>query len=467
MGSSPHRAIKCDVCIVGAGPAGLALAQALDHAGVTAVVLERGNASASDVPPPMAVVSDPELGDLSTSRAAALGGTATIWNTIREGEPGAKYVALDPIDFESRAITPHGGWPIDGPSLAPWYREAGRLLGLSDLPLPTNMTFAFPPDGLTSNRYQWGPATLFTQHIPTQLRASERSTLLPATRVTRLLPTHAGDGIRAVEWCNTDGAPGVVFASHVVLAGGAIENARMLMVFAQRQGRTPPEWLGRGFMEHPIDRSLTLHTRHPAASPVPGFYDFRGTTIGRISPSADLMRAHDLRNASLRLFVKRHRRPMRLLRNAAHMIGRTPFTTYHVLLDLEQAPHPDNRLVLTGRIDAFGVPEVQLHWAWRPEDDEFRRRLIPVLANEFHRSDAGTLTVGPIPPVDANVHHHAGSTRMHENPEGGVVNADLRVHGMENLYIVGSSTFPSSGAANPTLTILALSLRLAGHLNRP
>lgn len=299
------------------------------------------------------------------------------------------------------------------------------------------------------------------------LQASKRSTLLSSTRVTELVATPDGAGVQSVEWRNTDGGTGSVTAKHVILAAGAIENARMLMVFTSRQGRIPPDWLGRGFMEHPIDRSLTLHTRHPAASPVPGYYDFRGTTIGRIGLSAGLMQTHELRNASLRLFVVRRSRPLQALRHLSHVVGRTPRTTYRVLLDLEQAPHPDNRLILTDRRDGFDMPEVRLLWEWRPEDEAFRQKLRPVLQEEFRRSNAGELTLGPITPVDGNVHHHAGTTRMHREPEGGVVDADLRVHTMRNLHIVGASVFPSCGVGNPTLTILALSLRLAARLNHP
>ena len=64
-----------------------------------------------------------------------------------------------------------------------------------------------------------------------------------------------------------------------------------------------------------------------------------------------------------------------------------------------------------------------------------------------------------------NAHHHAGTTRMHEDPRGGVVDQDLRVHGLENLFVAGGSVFPRAGWANPTLTIVALSLRLADHLS--
>jgi choline dehydrogenase-like flavoprotein len=62
--------------------------------------------------------------------------------------------------------------------------------------------------------------------------------------------------------------------------------------------------------------------------------------------------------------------------------------------------------------------------------------------------------------------HHLGTTRMHPDPNGGVVDADCRVHGIRNLYVAGSSVFPAYGCSNPTLTLVALALRLADHLQR-
>ena len=61
--------------------------------------------------------------------------------------------------------------------------------------------------------------------------------------------------------------------------------------------------------------------------------------------------------------------------------------------------------------------------------------------------------------------HHMGTTRMHESPRMGVTDANCRVHGLQNLYVAGSSLFPCAGHQNPTLTIVALALRLADHLN--
>jgi choline dehydrogenase-like flavoprotein len=138
-----------------------------------------------------------------------------------------------------------------------------------------------------------------------------------------------------------------------------------------------------------------------------------------------------------------------------------------LLIDLEQLPHRDNRVTLSSDTDRLGVPRVTLHWRWRDEDEANRVRILRAVALEFERAGLGKVRQVARGPVDPNTHHHMGTTRMHDDPAQGVVDADLRVHGEENLYVVGSSVFPTAGCANPTLTALALAFRLGDRLAPP
>lgn len=144
------------------------------------------------------------------------------------------------------------------------------------------------------------------------------------------------------------------------------------------------------------------------------------------------------------------------------------FHHFHVVLHCEQAPHPDNRIVLDERRDAFGVPRARLHWAWREADVDSVRRALRHLAGAVQRGGLGTLRValdGDRPRLRyPGLHHHMGTTRMHPDARHGVVDEQGRVHGVRNLWIAGCSVFPSGGYINPTLTIVALALRLADHL---
>lgn len=473
----PHD-LRCDNCIVGAGPAGLALAEALIGLGRTVVILESAASGADSDAATLNIA--PTSGDpfqpLQTTRARAIGGTTAIWSTLRGGVVGGKYVPLDPIDLEARTLTPWSGWPISHPDLDPWYAAAYSAAGLAppaaaSSTAPSLSLLPFPADSLTTSSYHWGSAGIYTQQLPAALDASPHATILRGATAIGFDSTADHAQVRAVRWAALSGARGTVHANTVVLAAGTIENTRLLLSLFQDTGRAAPHWLGRGFMEHPIDRSLTLVSRHPALSPDPGYYAFAGrgartNLIGRIGLSAKLMRDANLRNASLRIFPVRHRFVSRQLRQLSHRLGRTPATTYRVLLDLEQAPHPDNRVTLTDQLDRLGRPTANLHWQWRPEDEAFRMRLLPVIQREFSRCAAGEIQITTGPPLEASVHHHAGTTRMHQDPGAGVVDSDLRVHGHANLFVAGASVFPTCGVANPTLTVLALALRLADHLGR-
>ena len=145
------------------------------------------------------------------------------------------------------------------------------------------------------------------------------------------------------------------------------------------------------------------------------------------------------------------------------------FDTIEVIHQTEQVPHPDNRIVLGDETDALGQRKAHLVWNWMPEDVEGIMRIQELIKESFEAANLGTFNIardnGKPVLLSPTTHHHMGTTRMHHDPEQGVVNADSQVHGIDNLFVAGSSVFPSGGYANPTLTIVALSIRLADHIH--
>jgi choline dehydrogenase-like flavoprotein len=131
----------------------------------------------------------------------------------------------------------------------------------------------------------------------------------------------------------------------------------------------------------------------------------------------------------------------------------------------EQPPDPASRVSLSRDTDRLGVPKLALHWHLGRALEDGVLRLQELLAAELERARAGTLERSREPAVYTDASHHMGTTRMSANPGDGVVDTDCRLHGIANLYLAGSSVFPSGGHANPTLTIVALALRLADHLS--
>jgi len=147
-----------------------------------------------------------------------------------------------------------------------------------------------------------------------------------------------------------------------------------------------------------------------------------------------------------------------------------PYLGAFIDLNIEQRPNPESRLTLDNKIDAFGQRSIKLDWRLHDTDWHTATTALDIAAQEFGRINAGRVHISlqgnkpNWPPLITSSNHHMGGARMSSDPKKGVVNADCRVHSIENLYIAGSAVFPTSGYANPTLTIVALSLKLAEHL---
>lgn len=144
--------------------------------------------------------------------------------------------------------------------------------------------------------------------------------------------------------------------------------------------------------------------------------------------------------------------------------------SYSLDIHAEQVPNPESRVTLGSALDAFGQPQARVDWRHRPLDLESVRVALHALKDELARWGGGILEFDEAEIPDAMLSegayggHHIGTARMGRSPEEGVVDADGKVFGTENLYVAGSATFPTSSQANPTLTILACALRLAAHL---
>jgi choline dehydrogenase-like flavoprotein len=180
-----------------------------------------------------------------------------------------------------------------------------------------------------------------------------------------------------------------------------------------------------------------------------------------------------LTESAFRKLVQRRRvnRPPELLRLHAY---------------LDPKPNPDSRVTLINDRDALGMPRIQLDWRLTAEDERSMALLVRRVADELTRlghgrvrlhqalevpdggwARAGNLIGYDVAPDAPPMHvswHHMGTTRMASDPRAGVVDANCRVHGTANLFVAGSSVFPTTGIANPTLTICAMALRLADHL---
>jgi choline dehydrogenase-like flavoprotein len=138
----------------------------------------------------------------------------------------------------------------------------------------------------------------------------------------------------------------------------------------------------------------------------------------------------------------------------------------------EQIPRADSRVTLIDRTDALGMPQLRIAWKYSREDIESVRGTLDLIAQELQRSGAGRLEYDAdtleedLMRFGAYGGHHIGTARMGTDPRTSVVDRDCRVHSVHNLYVAGSAAFPTSSQANPTLTLIALSLRVGRHLSQ-
>jgi choline dehydrogenase-like flavoprotein len=497
--------LSADVCIVGGGPAGMTLATEFASHGQRAIVLESGG-----------LVAEPDAQDLNDGRVVGMdyaglqptrhrqvGGTANTWNTPLADSIGAKYVPLDPADVAHGSGDAFTDWPFDLAHLRPYYERAQALCGLGPFDYTgarwcdAGDTFSLPDERLRRSVYQFGPADVFTAILPERMGASDTVTLLYHATACGLRFDGPRDTVSSIEVTTLAGGRFRIHARVFVLAAGAVENARLLLLSREPGQDAPGDgngWVGRCFMEHPRDQALRLIPDRAEVYRQAAFYDrhegMDGTTVaGRIAveppvgdgngdagkpPSASisllpLPRAPTVGERLLRRAVRHLPRCFQRHPPSGYGWSRLAdperfFRGFQLLVNLEQRPEPENRLVLGRDVDRLGLSRVELHWQWRPEDQASLERLRDSIEGALEAAGIGRVERSPDAAPDLNAHHHAGTTRMHRDPRYGVVDGDTRVHGVDNLYVTGASVFPTAGFANPTLTIVALALRLGDHL---
>jgi choline dehydrogenase-like flavoprotein len=493
--------LETDVCIVGSGPAGITLAREFLRFSCDAVMLESGGFRAERGIQKLNegdTVGDAYAG-LQHTRHRQVAGSANIWNTPVGRKLGAKYVPLDPWDFQQREDVPHSGWPLDYPHLRPFYERAQEICGLGPLAYEGMDWFVGQESGpsldghLSQRVYQFGLGRPFTSTYLKEIRESANVRLVHHSTAVRLETEAGGRRIVGLSVGTLSGRRFRVRARWILLAAGAIENARLLLLSEGPGGDAlgnQHDWVGRCFMEHPRDYALTLVLRSPDLFHSLACYDARprpsGSIVGgRMALDQATVLSAGLPNASVSLLPREAARPSlfrlpRRLLACPHSSGRQGrrggygwsrmkepsrwFDGFKLIVNLEQRPHVENRVALSRAMDPLGVPRPEVYWRWRDEEQAGLQQLRRGLASWVEASGLGRVEVRSSEEPDPNACHHAGTTRMHADPGQGVVDPNGRVHGTDNLYITGASVFPTAGFANPTLTIVALALRLADHL---
>jgi len=495
--------LEADLAIVGGGAAGITLARAFAGSGISVCVVEAGG-----------LEPDPKVQSLyegentgieyspSYTRLRFFGGSTNHW--------GGYCRPLDAIDFEQRDWVPFSGWPLTIDELIAYYEAATKIVEIApgrfdDIDYWQQVTGEKLPEMATGRmRLQFvhfSPPTHFGSRYRDELKTAENIRVLLNANVTRISAADNARGVKRLAIRTLNGLRHSVKARCYVLATGGLENARILLL----SNNVVPAGLGnqndlvgRFFMEHPHLSGFAEMVVGDLKR-LPQILRQRVMTEGRyaksaFNPTQKFLRRHRLLNATFMMGVAGEytadqipdpanskdsdRRDMLMaarpfISDDAGSVELAGSKDFGVWLGIggscEQLPNPDSRVSLSSQQDVLGLPSIKLNWRLTEQDRLSFYTHLHSLALEFGALGIGRLRVTVAdqrewPQPVRGGSHHMGTTRMGDNPLQSVVDRNCKVHGVDNLYIAGSSVFPTSGVSNPTLTIVALTLRLADHL---
>lgn len=507
--------IETDVCLVGSGPAGWTIAEELRDSGLQVLILESGGLDPELDAEALNQIESVGL-PLFNGRNRVMGGTSHTWF--------GRCVSFDDIDYESRPWVPLSGWPFGRETMAPYYDRASLHLGVCpDAPSPPGPVAAgierpdVDPTLLRTIRYRFSHDAAnpkeFMRFGPRFLsgRNGNLRILVHAT-VTHLNTDPLGSHIESVEVADAEGKRSTIRARAVVLCAGGVENARILLC----SNRIVPcgignehDVVGRYLMDHPRDVSMVVRFDTRDAAKVHAMFGpySQNSAQGRqifqhgMGLSPERQRREGLLNCSAWLDEARAAddpidaakrlaigpRKMRdvaiaasqpgLLLTAlqARLQGGRPVThkldRIGLLATCEQRPDPESRIWLSERRDRFGLPISKINWRVSAQEKATQAALAQTIAREFRRLGLPAAQLAEWVRDDryedtvfVDNCHPTSTTRIASDPRQGVVDANCQVHGVEQLFVAGSSVFPTNSHANPTLTIVALAVRLADHL---
>ncbi len=456
---APAARLRADYCVIGGGPAGLTVADRLARAGATVILVESGAVGENPLTHALSrgiatgeIVKD-DWQYLRVGRRRQVGGSTTGWGR-------GWCMPFRDIDFAERDWVERSGWPMTRAEFARYEHRAVETFGFEPFDKPISkgglewLAYHYPPD-----RKLFETMFLELGSVP------EFHAELGATAVD----FNVNDGaIESVRCANLRGEEVEVAADTFVLAGGAVENARQLLLLeAELPGLSP--LTGRCFMEHPHVLAGSMHV--PDATGLESFLldpelMTERDALDVLALDAARQEAGGILSGSVQLRPHHH-----------GDISSGP-TDCDLYVRTEQAPNPDSRVTLGRRTDYFGRPRARLEWKLLEQDWNTVMTTTIEIATVLEHLYGGIVNLrirandpwpwkaaGPAASRNATWgYHQMGTTRMADSADRGVVDYNGLAYGTANLYLAGASVFPTGSCANPTFMIVALSHRLAEHL---
>ena len=534
--SSYPNKLKTDICVVGAGPAGITIASQFIGSGFTVCLAESGGWIEDSRT--QRLYDGDTIGHpvtLTRGRYRVFGGSATRW--------GGRSATLDPIDFEQRSWVQNSGWPISFDSLEKYYEKA-KLVGnfkepwVSDrdamasinrqMPCfrsgnidPFVWRFSAPDLHRSLNTYLslgWPNSFDWARSYAGLLKKDPKTNVILHANLVGLSGENRGRHIKTAQFKSLNGHSVEVIAKAFVICCSGIENARILLNLPSGISSSMDGWdnVGRYFAQHPRGVILTLQPTNESAIRLqrqfhkfyrPRYFPIHYELGFALSERAQ--REFNLLNASAAVYYssantsawaagRRLRESLKsrsaypsMISDLKRILSGTgsffenfirkfilahelilPNQNVSVVVDLEQEPNYSSKITLSDEVDELGVRRAVIDWKISEIERRTARGFAKFITVELEELGFGRAELEPWVTSNApvrqqdlrGIHHFIGATRMARSSRDGVADENCRVFGLDNLYIAGSSVFPTGGHANPTLTIVALAIRLADHL---
>ena len=463
-----------DICIVGTGPAGITLALELANKGLKILLLEAGgldySAESQDFYQCESVGHEgwPQL-----TRLRFFGGTSNHWS--------GRCRPFDSSDFDRASINNLPGWPIRHSELNKYLSRSMEIVDLDECQGFTAINNEILGGHFYPDKSAQSPTTrLKDKYIESITNHKNIQCLYNATAVDLMLDK-GHKKAQSISVNNYRGGQAQFKATKFILALGGIENPRFLLncksQIKEGIGNTH-DMVGRCFMEHLNVPLGTFIYRDPDVFSQMQFYtDSQFSNkydIGQSNITLSIVKAVKSygRTREIKNFFKNIACQMELSDKVSYISDFKCPGMGNISTLMEQSPNLNSRVMLSNDKDAMGLQRAKFDWQLNDYD---RRTIMTIgqkFAKEFKKADLGIVRLEEFVIHDdkqtdskfSRHAHHMGTTRMSKSPKYGVVDENSKVHDLENLYIAGSSVFPTGGACNPTMPIIQLSLRMADHL---
>ncbi len=504
--------LHADICVVGSGAASLAFLSKFYHSPYKVVVIEGGN---NDITPEMqqlyeCIIQGHSFGGATQGRFRVFGGSTTQW--------GGQALPLSDIDFEERSWVSDSGWPISNNDLKSYFTPADTFLNVETCPYDTSLFSLANLDKLEFSDAllvfsKWSPIPNLRENYRRQIEKSSNITLLLNAGLTGINLDPGGKIIRDMAFANPGGKTGTVKAKHFLLACGGIENARLLLASSQQNSKgigNENDMVGRFFQDHPNTYFATVRPFNNRKTQAYFNYFFMNKTrfLPRFTLDEVYQKKHHTLNASAyfiyitdeddtftkfkeiyRKIVRRQtgiddlKKSIRLLAWVKDLTAPAyvyltkkrvfmPTATARFHITLEQEPLADSRITLSEQKDKTGIPKARIEWKFGELTRKTFFESTRIFKNAIEQSGLAQVELDSWIQHEPETwyermhdnKHHIGSTRMSHSPQKGVVDSNCKVFAIDNLFVTGSSVFPTSGHSNPTFTLICLALRLADHI---